>query len=45
MHLCTKKLPNMHLKYQATKHAKICKVKIVLFDSIEHESNLYPDPQ
>jgi len=32
----------MHLKYKTTKYAKICKIKIALFYSVEHELNLYP---
>jgi len=32
----------MHLKYKTIKYAKICKIKIALFDSVEHESSLYP---
>jgi hypothetical protein len=31
----------MHLKYKIIKYVKICKVKMVLFYIIEHESNLY----
>jgi hypothetical protein len=30
----------MHLKYKITKYAKICKIKILFFDSVKHESNL-----
>jgi hypothetical protein len=34
----------MYLKFKTIKYAKACKVKIVLFYSVEHEPNLYPDP-
>jgi len=32
----------MYLKYKTIKHAKICKIEILLFDSVKNESNLYP---
>jgi hypothetical protein len=32
----------MQLKNKTIKYVKICKIKIVLFDSVEHELNLYP---
>jgi len=34
------KIP-MQLKYKIIKDAKIWKIKIVLFDLVEHELNLY----
>jgi hypothetical protein len=35
----------MHLKYKIIKYEKLFLVKIVLLDSIEHESNLYLVPR
>jgi hypothetical protein len=32
----------MQLKNKTIKYAKICKIKIVLFDLVEHEFSLYP---
>jgi hypothetical protein len=32
------------LKYKTIEYAKICKIKILLFDSVEHESYLYTGP-
>jgi hypothetical protein len=28
--------------FKIPKYAKVCEMKIVLFDSVEHELNLYP---
>jgi hypothetical protein len=32
----------MHLKLKTIKYAKICKIKLKSFDSVDHESNLCP---
>jgi len=41
MHLFLKS-QNIQLKYKTIKYAKLYKVKIALFYSVEHKLNLYP---